>query len=252
MSTAPQQTTVSRGSTGPRTILITGAGVGLGRAIALHLAAPETRLLLHYRSSGAAVTSLAQSVRDMGAEAVTLQADLSRLPERERLMAQVHAQTRALHLLVNNVGVYLDKGLLETSPEDWQYVMEASCNAAHHLIHSALEPLRRGAPSQVINIGDSGSDRITARTTATPYHIAKMGLHVITRSYARLLGDQDIRVNQVSPGFMENSVGEPGTPLPMGRPGAYADILGAIDYLLSPAAAYVTGANLVISGGWNL
>ena len=99
---------------------------------------------------------------------------------------------------------------------------------------------------------DSAADRITARPTATPYHIAKLGLHILTRSYAGLLGPDGIRVNQVSPGFLENSVGRPGSPIPLGRPGAFSDVLGAIDYLLSPAAGYVSGANLVISGGWNL
>jgi len=104
----------------------------------------------------------------------------------------------------------------------------------------------------VINIGDSGADRVIARVQATPYHIAKLGVHVLTRSYAKLYAPDRITVNQISPGFLENSVGEPGSPVPAGRLGNFADILGALDYLLSPAADYVTGTNIVISGGWNL
>jgi len=87
---------------------------------------------------------------------------------------------------------------------------------------------------------------------ATPYHIAKLGVHVLTRSYAQLLMPKGITVNMISPGFLENSVGSPPQRLPAGHPGSFNDVLGALDYLLSEQASYVSGTNLLVTGAWNL
>jgi 3-oxoacyl-[acyl-carrier protein] reductase len=234
-----------------RPILITGAARGVGRAMALHLARPGALLLLHYRSSRVAIEDVANEAAACGARAIPLQADLALPAEREALLAEVRTHVRALGVLVNNVGVYEDTGLLETTPEQWQRVLDSTCTAVFHLTQGLLPLLRAGAPARVINLGDSAADRIVARPIATPYHVAKLGVHVLTRSYAKLLAPERITVNQISPGFLANSVGEP-PPIPAGRPGAFADLLAALDYLLSPGAAYVTGANLIVAGGWNL
>ncbi len=235
-----------------RTILITGAARGIGRAMALHLAGPETRLLLHYRASREAAEALAGEVQGRGGHAELLQADLAAEAEREALMDAVAERSGSLQVLINNVGVYDGRGLEAFTPAEWSAILEATLSAVFHLTQRALPLLRSGAPGRVINLGDSGADRVAARPVATPYHVAKLGVTVLTRSYAKLLAGEGITVNQISPGFLENSGGEPGSPLPAGRKGNFADILGALDYLLSPQAEFVTGANLVVAGGWNL
>lgn len=236
---------------GEGAILITGAAKGIGRAMALHLAAPGRRLLLHYHSSEEAAREAAGQAEAKGASVNLLRADLASADERDAMMTQVEAHTDALQLLINNAGIYDGKELDEIAPADWQRILDLGCSAVFHLTQRALPLLRKGAPARVINLGDSGADRIVARTTATPYHIAKLGVHVLTRSYARLLAPDRITVNQISPGFLENSLGEPGSPIPAGRKGTPDDLLPALDYLLSPGADYVTGTNIVVSGGWN-
>jgi NAD(P)-dependent dehydrogenase (short-subunit alcohol dehydrogenase family) len=236
----------------PRAFLITGAGTGLGRAIALHLAAPGTRLLLHYGTNAAGAGETVAAVRAQGGLATLHPADLASFEAREALMDAVAAECPALQGLVNNAGLYPEAMLLETSPALWREVLEVNCSAVFHLTQRALPLLRAGAPARVINLGDSGADRITARLQATPYHVAKLGVHVLTRSFAKALAGEGITVNLISPGFLDNSAGEPGSPVPAGRLGRFEDVLGALDYLLSPQAGYVTGANLVVSGGWNL
>lgn len=233
-------------------MLITGAAGGLGRAIALHLAVPGRRLFLHYRSNSAAAESTAAAVRQRGAEAVPLRADLAQALQRDRLMDEVAARAPALRVLVNNAGSYLQAALGDITPAQWQEVFDSTCSAVFHLTLRAMPLLRAGAPARVVNIGDSGADRIVARVEATPYHIAKLGVHVLTRTFAKELAPHRVTVNQISPGFLDNSVGEPGSPIPAGRPGSFQDVVGALDYLLSPAAEYVTGANITVSGGWNL
>ena len=234
--------------------LITGAAQGLGRAIAIDLAQRKQvgSLFLHYRHSREAAETVAQRCQQAGVPTHLLQADLARIEEREALLTALHARCPRLDLLINNVGVYLDAPLLSITPQAWLHCMESSCGAAHHLIQGCLPLLRHGEQQKnIVNIGDSAADRIQARLQATPYHIAKIGLNVLTRSYAKILGEERIRVNMISPGFLEGSLGEAPVSLPLGRQGKPQDVLQALAYLLSPAAEYVSGANLVVSGGWN-
>ena len=238
--------------TSSRHVLVTGAARGLGRAMALHLAAPGTVLFLHVRTGGDAVEELAREAEAKGARAVCLAADLAEPAERERLVAALGEQTGALQVLINNVGLYRPTPLLEQTVEEWRTTLEVTCTAVFHLIQLAAPLLRRGAPARVVNLGDSGNDRVRARDQAVPYHIAKLGVNVITRSFAKALGPDGITVNQISPGILENSLDGPDSPIPAGRRGRFADILAALDFLLSAEAEYVSGANLTVSGGWNL
>jgi 3-oxoacyl-[acyl-carrier protein] reductase len=233
-------------------VLVTGAGRGLGRALALHLAAPGTRLFLHHHASGAGAQAVVREAEAKGAQAVLLSADLADAAERERMMAELARHISALHVLINSAGIYPEQGVLEGSAADWQRVFDVTCSAVFHLTQLAVPLLRAGAPSSVVNIGDAGADRVVARTIATPYHVAKLGVHVLTRTFAKALGPAGIRVNQISPGFLENSAGEPESPMPLGRLGRFEDVLPALDYLLSPGAAYVSGANIVVGGAWNV
>jgi 3-oxoacyl-[acyl-carrier protein] reductase len=238
--------------TPPREILITGASRGLGRAMALHLGRAGTRIFLHHRDSPSEIEEVARSLAAAGAEAVPCAADLARAEDRERLIALVQGRAGKLDVLINNVALYRPTALLESSAEEWSRVLEVSCTAVFHLTQLALPLLRKGAAARVINLGDSGADRIQARTQAVPYHVAKLGVHVLTRSFAKALGPDGITVNQISPGVLENSVDGPERPIPLGRRGRFEDIMGALDYLLSAEAGYVSGANIVVSGGWNV
>lgn len=240
------------GSERTRCVLVTGAGRGLGRAIALHLAQPDTLLFLHRHSSGEGADAVQRAAEAKGARAVPVAADLADAAGRERMIGEIARHTGALTVLVNSAGIYPERDLLDISAPEWQRVFDVTCGAVFHLTQLAVPLLKAGAPARVVNIGDSGADRVTARVTATPYHVAKLGVHVLTRSYAKVLAPHRITVNQISPGFLENSVGAPGSPMPAGRLGTFADILAALDFLLSPAAEYTNGANIAVSGGWNL
>lgn len=228
-----------------RWALVTAGAQGLGGAISEHLAANGYRVLVHYRSSKDRAEKIGTAIG----------ADLSQASGREALMREAARAIGddGLSLLVNNLGVYPLEHLLETSIETWQHTFELTCTAVFHLTQLALPLLRAAKPAaKVINIGDANCDRVEAHDDATPYHVAKLGVHVLTRTYAQQLGPERITVNMVSPGFLENSVGEPGEVLPLGRKGRFSDITAAIDFLISDGAEYVTGTNLRVSGGFNL
>ena len=168
-------------------------------------------------------------------------------------MRQVAAQTSELHVLVNNLGWYLMERLPAITIAQWEQALTRNGTATFHLTQLAL-PLLEAAPppGRIMNLGDSACDRIAAHVMATPYHIAKLGVHVLTRSYAQLLMPKGITVHMISPGFLANSVGRPPQRLPAGQPGRCVDILGALDSLLSEQASYVSGTNVLVSGAWNL
>ncbi len=236
-----------------RYALVTAGAQGLGKAIVQHLATHNYFLFIHYYSSQEDAEALQAHIVSAGGQAMSLQADLSRKNERQQLLHRVAEVTSELHLLVNNLGVYVMERLPHITIEQWEGALALNCTVPFHLTQLAL-PLLEAAkpPSRIINLGDALSDRISAFVMATPYHIAKLGLSVLTRSYAQLLMPKGITVNMISPGFLENSVGTPPQPLPAGRKGHFEDVLGALDYLLSAQAEYVSGTNLLVTGAWNL
>ena len=236
-----------------RYALVTAGAQGLGQAIVQHLYKQDYFLFIHYYSSQQAAEELQAEITAAGGQSMTLQADLSCGNERERLVQRIAAVTTELHLLVNNLGWYVIDSLPHITLEQWESALTLNCTAAFHLTQLALPLLETATPpSRIINLGDALSDRIEAYVMATPYHIGKLGLHVLTRSYAQLLMPKGITVNMISPGFLENSIGTPPQPLPAGRKGSFEDILGALDYLLSKQADYVSGTNLLVAGAWNL
>ena len=236
-----------------RYALVTAAAQGLGQAIVQYLATQGYSVFIHYHSSQHQATALQTSIRAAAGEAWCLPGDLARREEREQLLQSVAAVTPELHVLVNNLGWYVMERLPDITLAQWETALTLNCTAAFHVTQLALPLLEAATPSaRIINLGDSACDRIAAHVMATPYHIAKLGLHVLTRSYAQMLMPKGITVNMISPGFLENSVGSPPQRLPAGRTGSFQDILGALEYLLSVQASYVSGTNLLVAGAWQL
>lgn len=231
--------------------LVSAGAQGLGRAIVEALVEDGHAVLIHYHRSRAAAEALAAGLP--GGCALTVQADLSTEEGCERVVRAVADGPGRLDVLINNLGVYPEKKLLDFKPGEFRHIVNATCISTYELTTGLLPLLRKAKErARVINIGDSAADRIEARLMATPYHVAKIGVNVLTRTFAKALKDEPITVNMVSPGFLENSVGQPGERLPNDQPGKLSDMVSAIRYLLSPGADYVSGANIVVSGGWNL
>lgn len=229
--------------------LVTAGGQGLGAALSRHLLEQGYHVIVHHRSSAAGADALKQAFGET--KVVTAAADLATQAGRWSLIEAVKGHVDQLHVLINNLGFYPEVPLLDTTIELWEQTFTLTCTAAFHLIQE-LHPLMQGEGGHIINIGDSSVDRLDGHVHATPYYVAKYGVHVLTRSYAPLLAKHDISVNMISPGWLENSVGPSNPDLPAGRRGTFQDITGAVDYLLSDAAAYVSGTNLIVSGGFNL
>ncbi len=233
----------------PRWAAVTAGAQGLGLGLSTYLLEHGHSVIVHYYKSAEGGRALIERFGE--ARVQLLQGNLQEASERQRLIDA--AQDRRISILVNNLGIYPEVDLLDTSLELWESTFALTCTAAFHLM-SALHPVMASedGASRIINIGDSGLTRLVAQPQATPYYVGKYGLLVLNQSFAQALMPKGITVNMISPGWLINSVGDHCPKMPGGRKGSFEDITGALGYLLSPAADYVSGANIVVSGAWNL
>ena len=232
--------------------LITGASRGLGAYLARELSREGYAIVLHHRRGRAQAARLAHTIRQEGGRAEIFAADLSRPSQVESLFRKIRLRFGKLDLLVNNAGTYRPTPLLRTRPEDWLSGLDGTATATFFSIRAAL-PLFPKSGGRVINLGDSACEKLTARKMAPGYHAGKVGVLLLTRSFAAALIRRRITVNCISPGYLENSIDlPPPRTLPAGRAVGLVEVFHAVRYLISPEADQVTGTNVIISGGWNL
>lgn len=232
--------------------LITGASRGLGAFLALELSREGYAVGIHHRRGRPQADRLAQTIRKEGGVAEIFQADLSSPAEVETMFQQIRARLGRLDVLINNAGTYRPVPLLRARAKDWQAGLDSTATATFLTTRAAL-PLFSKSGGRIINLGDSACEKLTARKMSPGYHVGKVGVLLLTRSFAAQLMSRRITVNCLSPGYLENSIDlPPSRLLPGGRPVRFTEILSSIRYLLSPEANSVTGTNLVVSRGWNL
>ena len=232
--------------------LVTGASGGLGAFLALELSRDGYAVVIHYRSGRSRAGCLVQTIRQEGGMAESLGADLARPAQVESLFRKIRRKFGRLDVLINNAGTYRPTPLLRSRAEDWRQGLDSTATATF-LCMQAAGTLFPKSGGRVINLGDSACEKLTARKMAPGYHVGKMGVLLLTRSFAAQLIRRRITVNCISPGYLENSIDlPPARLLPGGRAVRFGEVFSAVRYLLSPEADHVTGTNLVISGGWNL
>jgi 3-oxoacyl-[acyl-carrier protein] reductase len=234
------------------TALVTGAARGIGRAIVLALAADGYDVAINYRSSEAAAAAVAEAARERGVRALALQADVTIEAEARALVNRSHAELGRLDVLVNNVGNYHFGPLADLDAATWHAMFDSNLHATFYTCQSAVPLMRQAGGGRIVNIGYAGAGLLKARPAIVAYAAAKTGVILYSKALARSEAGHAITVNVVSPGVMENSVTQPTSEIPMGRAGRLREVVAAVRYLLSPDAAYVTGATIEVAGGWNL
>ncbi|MDR2463536.1 MAG: SDR family oxidoreductase [Verrucomicrobiales bacterium] len=237
----------------PPVALITGAAGGLGAALAKHLAQNGYAVAVHYRHSQRKAAATLSHITARGGAAALFQADLAVERDARRLVGKVAAKFHKIDLLINNSGTYREKNLASLSAEEWFEGLNSTVTAAFFTTRAALPWLRKSARARVINIGDAAADRVGARDLALSYHIGKTGALMLTKTLAQEAARHGVTVNMISPGCLENSLILPDVKkIPAARYGTFDDIWNAVAFLLKPESNYLTGANLIVSGGWNL
>ena len=238
--------------------IVTGASTGIGRAIAIALARAGADVAIHYGSSRKEADETARAVESHGRRAVLVQADF-RDPTAagKAVEAAVQALGAPIDILVNNAGSLVRRSAVEEmDAELWQEVIALNLSSVFFATKAALPYLGDGA--RIVNVS-SVAARHGGGPGAFAYAAAKGGVMTLTRGLAKELASRNIRVNAIAPGVIETPFHDKfSTPeqletfrkgIPLGRLGTSEECAGAVLYLVSPLASYVTGQSIDINGG---
>jgi 3-oxoacyl-[acyl-carrier protein] reductase len=226
---------------------VTGGSRGIGRAIALELARAGASVTLSYRSGKEEAEEVA---RESGARAV--QADVADAEEAKRLVGEAGD----LDILVNNAGVTRDGVIARMSDEDWNDVIATNLGGVFHTCRAAVRGMMKRRSGSIVNI--SSIVGVHGNPGQTNYSASKAGIIGFTKALARELGVRGVRANVVAPGYVDTRLTQviademkevmlANTPL--GRFGQPEDIAGAVRFLCSDEAAFITGEVLLVDGG---
>ncbi len=241
-----------------RVALVTGSARRLGRAIAEHLASRGASVAIHYRESREEAEAVVDALRSKYNDArfEVFSADLARRSEVLGLASDVARKLGPIDVLVNNVGHYVPKGILDTDATEWDQTMRVNLDAVFDLTRAVVDASiteRRGF-GRIVNVGHAGSYEVLARPASSAYHVSKTALALLTRTFADACGPHGITVNLLNPGVLDISVDLPIEleDIPLRRLGTVQDVVAGLAYLTSREASYVTGAALDVCGGYGL
>ena len=233
-----------------RTALVTGAGIRVGRAIALALGARGMHVVVHYNSSSEEADETARMIRDAGGSARVVRADLGDVGACERLMDDVLREERALHLLVNSAAMMKRSPVGEVKATEWDAMFALNVRAPFFLAQRAA-PALRAARGSIVNIADLAA--FETWPAYVPHGMTKAAVVQMTRALAHALAPE-VRVNGVAPGVVLLPEGWSAadaehlrTTTPLQRLGTPEDVASAVVYLAE--AEYVTGEILTVDGG---
>jgi len=230
-----------------RVALVTGASKGIGRAIAAELARAGADVVVGYRSGREEAEAVASEI---GGRAV--QADVSSADDAKRLVEEAGD----VDVLVNNAGLTRDGLLARMSDEDWRTVIDTNLSSVFYTCRAAARPMMKRRGGAIVNV--SSIVGVHGNFGQTNYAASKAGIIGFTKSLARELGSRSVRANVVAPGYVKTQLTDvlPDeatalmlTNTPLGRLGDPEDVAGAVRFLCSDAAAFVTGAVLLVDGG---
>jgi len=239
-----------------RIAVVTGGSRGIGRAIAMTLAASGATVVVNYQRNAAAADETVAAITAADGAAISIQADVSVSADVERLFKTVLDQYGTVDILVNNAGITRDTLLLRMKEDDFDTVIDTNLRGVYLCTKAALRPMTRARSGRIINI--TSVVGLIGNAGQSNYAAAKAGIIGFTRAVAREMASRGITVNAVSPGYIETELtaglGEQVRAaileaIPLGRLGTPQDVANLVCFLASDAAAYITGQTLTVDGG---
>ena len=237
-----------------KTAIVTGAGVRVGRALALGLAQRGANVVVHYNRSAGPAQEVVEEIHALGVGAIAAQADLASMAQLPMVVSAGVEAFGQVDILVNSAAIWEPGTVLDATEDNWDRHMTINCKAPFFLSQAFARNLAPGQRGHIINIVDWRAVR--PGVAYVPYTIAKAGLLAMTKSLAVGLGP-DVQVNAIAPGAILPPVGEDGGyfdrvahTIPAKRTGAPGELVKAMLYLLD--ADFVTGELIYVTGGQHL
>lgn len=239
-----------------QTAIVTGGSRGIGRAVAVRLAKDGMNLVINYRGNSAAAEETERLCRELGAEVLLVQGDVSRAEDCEKLAAQAKEAFGRVDVLVNNAGITRDGLLARMTEEDFRAVLDVNLVGPWNMMKAVNRIMMKQRYGRILNL--SSVTGLMGNMGQTNYAAAKAGILGMTKSYAREVASRGITVNAVAPGFIDTDMTEAMpegakdkiiTGIPMGRTGKPEDVAEAVAFLASEQAGYITGEVLRVDGG---
>lgn len=242
-----------------RTALITGGAKGIGRAVCLALAEKGMDIAVNFAGSAAAAEETAAACRALGVRAVTLQADVRRPENCQKLVEDTVAALGRIDVLVNNAGITADTLMLRMTEADFDNVLATNLKGAFFCTKAASRYMMRQRYGRIVSI--SSVVGLHGNAGQTNYAAAKAGLIGLTKSVAKEYAARHITANVVAPGFIdtdmtaampESARAAAAASIPAGKVGDAKDVAAAVTFLAGEQAGYITGQVLCVDGGMGM
>lgn len=241
-----------------RVALITGGARGIGRAIALDLAAQQWSIALCYRKSELDADDTAKAIEARGGTAMPRRCDVSDPTAAREVVHEVERTWGRIDALINGAGPYHRVNLFEETPEGWVEMFDHNLHPIFYLAQAVVPGMKARKYGRIISFSMANADQMVAQPEVTGHYIAKAGVLILTRTLARLVAPHGITANAISPGFINSGSASPEELAPMtkripaGYIGEVSDTVAAVRFLLSDEARYINGTNIHVSGGWGV
>jgi 3-oxoacyl-[acyl-carrier protein] reductase len=243
-------------ATPSRVALIPGGAKGIGQRIGQELAKRGWPVAVAYRTSREAAEDTVRQIEAAGAKGLAVAADVSVPADCERLVKSVMDWQGRIDALVNAAGPFHRVDFFSETPEGWREMFANNLDCLFYLSRLVAPVMIEQKWGRIIAFSMSNADRLVAQPQLTAHYLAKVGVLGLVRTLSKTLAKHHITVNAISPGFIDSgSMGQEelksiSRNIPAGYVGSTADAAGVALYLVSDEAAYVTGANIPVSGGW--
>jgi 3-oxoacyl-[acyl-carrier protein] reductase len=239
-----------------KSAIVTGASRGIGRAIAIDLAARGASVVVNYNSSESAAQEVLSAITAAGGKAIAVRGDVSKPEDASAVIKAAIDAYGKVDILVNNAGTTRDTLLMTMKEEDWDVVIDTDLKSVYHCSKAVVRSMIRQRSGRIINIASVVG--LSGQAGQSNYAAAKAGVIGFTKSLAREVGSRGITVNAVAPGFIPTALTNVLTDeqkenaikmTPLGRFGKPEEVAYAVSFLASDEAAFITGAVLSVDGG---